>query len=394
MKNLKYLILVIFLSIVIFPVFAEEISINSQNAVLYNLNDNRILYEKEKDDKVSIASLTKLMTALVAVNNIKDLNEEVSFDKSDYDKLIKQDASSSSLKRDEKHTYEELLYGLILESGADCANALTRLTFGTEEEFVKEMNKTASKIGMKNTSFSNPIGLDDKNNYSTMEDVSILLKEDLKNKTLKKIINSLTYKLPDGKDIHHTIYDYMKILKVDMPYMNGGKTGYENNSGYALASTATKDGVTLMLVTTKAEEKGDHIKDAKDVYEYYFNNYDYVNIISKGDTLVTLNGKFLSKDKIDITSDNTVTYYMNKNYRKDDLKYVYEGQKTLSLKDKYGKKLGTLKIYYKDKLIKEYPVKLNQKLYPDFKLIGVAIITYIFIIGTTKVVIKRIHKKQ
>lgn len=394
MKNLKYLILVIFLSIMIFPVYAEEISLNSQNAVLYNLNDNRILYEKEKEEKVSIASLTKLMTALVAVNNIKNLNEEVSFDKSDYDKLIKQDATSSSLKKDEKHTYEELLYGLILESGADCSNALTRLTFGTEEEFVKEMNKTAKKIGMKNTSFSNPIGLDDKNNYSSMEDMGILLKEDLKNENLNKIINTMTYKLSDGKEIHHTIYGYMKKFNIDIPYMNGGKTGYEINSGYALASTATNDDVTLMLITTKAKEKGDHIRDAKEIYDYYFNNYDYVKIISKGDTLVTLKGKFLSKDKINITADNTVTYYMNKNYKKDDLKYIYEGQKTLSLKDKYAKKLGTLKVYYKNDLIKEYPVKLNQKLYPDFKLIGVAIITYIFIIGTTKVVIKRIHKKQ
>ena len=393
MNKLKLLLIITFVFIT-FPVYANDIDIYSNNGVLYNLNENKILLDKNKDEKVSIASLTKLMTALVAVQNIKDLNEEVSFDQSDYDKLLKQDAASSSLKRNRKHTYEELLYGLILESGADCANALARLTFGDEETFVKEMNKTAEMIGMKNTSFSNPIGLDNENNYSTVNDMAILLKEDLKNKTLNKIINSLHYEVSQDEKLDHTIYTYMKHYNLDMPYMNGGKTGYELKSGYALASTATKNNVTLMLITSKANKKGDHIKDAKNTYDYYFNNYDYVKLIKKDDKLITLKGKFLSKDNITITADKSYKYYMYKNYDKNDLKFKYDGIETLTLKNKKGEKIGKLNIYYKDKELDSIPIILNQRLFPDFKLIIVAIVIYIFIMGTTKTVIKRIKKQK
>ena len=197
MKKLKYLLVLVLIAI-IHPVYANEININSNNAVLYNLNDNRIIYEKNKDQKVSIASLTKLMTALVAIENIDNLNDYVSFKQSDYDKLIQQDASGSSLKKDKKYTYEDLLYGLLLESGADCANALARLTAGNEKNFVIKMNEKAEELGMKNSSFSNPIGLDDEKNYSTVQDVSILLREDLRNPILKNILTTFTHSVSFG----------------------------------------------------------------------------------------------------------------------------------------------------------------------------------------------------
>ena len=219
MKKLKLLVFVLFcFLIIIVNVNAEELRINSNNAVLYNLNDNKILYEKNKDQKVSIASLTKMMTALVAIENIEDLNKKVTFTKSDYDKLIAMDASASSLDNSKSYTYEDLLYGLILESGADCANALARLTAGNENNFVKMMNNKAKELGMKNTSFANPIGMDDKNNYSSAEDLAILFKAGLKNKEFKKIISTFEHKLSDGTKIKHTIYYYMKNSKISMPF--------------------------------------------------------------------------------------------------------------------------------------------------------------------------------
>ena len=169
MKKLKILFFVLVcLALTITNVNADELKISSNNAVLYNLNDDTILYEKNKDQKVSIASLTKMMTALVAIENIEDLNKKVTFVKSDYDKLIEMDATGSSLDKSKSYTYEDLLYGLILESGADCANALARLVAGNEKDFVKMMNAKAKELGMNNTSFANPIGMDDKNNYSTV----------------------------------------------------------------------------------------------------------------------------------------------------------------------------------------------------------------------------------
>lgn len=393
MKKLSVLLIILFLFITI-PVKADEVDIESNNAVLYNLNDNTIVYEKNKDKKVSIASLTKLMTALVAIEKIDDLNQKIRLEKSDYDKLLKQDASRSSLKKDKEYTYMDLLYGLILESGADCANALARLTYENENDFVKAMNKKAKEIGMNNTSFANPIGLDDKNNYSTMEDVSILLREDLKNDTLRQIITTLNYKLTDGTEINHTIYDYMKHFKIDMPYMEGGKTGYELESGYALASIANKNGTTLMLITSKVDKIPGHVKDAKKIYDYYFNNYSYSPVIKEGETLVTLNAKYLSKNKIEIKSDEDILYYLKNDYDKSDIKTEYKGIRTITLNNKYNQKLGKLNIYYKDKLIKTYPVVLNQRIFPNPFIILGAIITYALIILSTFVIIGKIKRSR
>lgn len=394
MKKFKLLFFILLLCFITTNVSAEEINISSNNAVLYNLNDDMLLYEKNKDQKVSIASLTKMMTALVAIENTPDLNKKVTFQKSDYDKLLEMDASGSSLDKNKTYTYYDLLYGLILESGADCANALARLTAGNETNFVKMMNQKAKKLGMKNTSFANPIGMDDKNNYSSVNDLAILLKAGLKNQKFKKIITTFNYKLSDGTTIEHTINYYTKNFQIKLPYLKGGKTGYEIDAGYALASIAYKKDALLMLITSKGKESPDHIKDAKKIYDYYFNNYDYQTIIKKGEIIASLNSKYLNKEQIDIKTEEDIKSYLKNDYDKNKIKTVYEGTKTITLDNKYKEKIGTLKIYYDNNLIKTIPITLNQKIYPDYKLIIIATLTYILIIGNTIIIVNRIKRKK
>ena len=393
MKSLKYLLLVFLLFIMITPVYAEGINIKSNNAVLYNLNDNKIIYAKNKDQKVSIASLTKLMTALVAIENIDDLTASVKLVKSDYENLAKQNASSSSLKKNKTYTYEDLLYGLILESGADCANALARLTYGNEQAFVAKMNEKARELGMNNTKFANPIGLDDKNNYSTVDDVAILLKEDLRNPILNTIINSLSYKLSDGTTISHTIKWYMKASKTKIPGIQGGKTGYELKSGYALASIAEMNGTKLMLITSKGKNKNDHINDAKNIYNYYFKNYSYFPIIKKGDTLVSLDTHNLNTNKIKIKAKEDIMYYLPKNYSKKEIRTEYNGLDTITLGNKYNDKVGNLKIFYKNKLIMNYPIILDQKIHPSNVITGLIMAITLLIVILILTIGYRMNKR-
>ncbi len=376
------------------PVKADNLKIESKTALLYNLNDNQILFQKNKSKKVSIASLTKIMTSIIVIENTDNLNKKVTFQKSDYDKLVEMDASGSSLDKNKSYTYEDLLYGLILESGADCALALARLTETNNKDFVTMMNEKAQALGMKNTSFANPIGMDDKNNYSTMEDMSILLKYGLKNPTFKKIITTFHYKLSDNTVIDHTIYNYMKKFEVKMPYLKGGKTGYETDAGFALASIAKQNNTTLMLITSKAEYVPGHIEDAKKIYDYYYNNYSYQPIINKGDTIITLNTEYLSKEQINIKAEKDISYYLKNNYNPQNIRTIYDGIKTITPNNKYQENIGTLKIYYQNKLIKKIPVTLNQKIYPSYKLIILAVLIYIFIIGSAIIVAYRIRHKK
>lgn len=397
MKKIKILLLIILvmIGINITEVNAENIKINSETAILYNLNDDKILFEKNSNKKVSIASLTKMMTALVVLENVEDLNQQVTFKKSDYDKLLEMDASGSSLDKEKSYTYYDLLYGLILESGADCANALARLTSGNEKDFVKLMNDKAKKLEMNNTSFENPIGMDNKNNYSTMTDLLILLKEGLKNQEFEKLITTFEYKLSDGKTIKHTIKYYLNSFDIKMPYIKGGKTGYEIDAGYALASIATQNNANLIFITSKAEDKPMHFEDAKKVYEYYFKNYNYQTIISKDEIITTLNTKHLNEETINITAQNDITHYLRNDYNKEDIKIIYDGIDTITPQTKKGETLGEAKIYYKEELIKTIPITLNQKISLDYKIIIVAITVYTLIIGSTIIIFKRIkHKKM
>ncbi len=397
MKFYKYLFLTITLLLGSFILIGNvnALEIVSNNAILYNLNDDTILYEKNKDQKVSIASLTKVMTALVAIEHIDNLNEKVTFVKSDYDKLIEMDASGSSLDINRSYTYLELLHGLLMESGADCANALARLTLGSEKNFVKEMNQKAKELGMYNTSFANPIGMDDKNNYSTMSDYAILFKTALNNETLKKIMTTYRYKLSDGKTIHHTIYGYLKTYDVEAPYIKGGKTGFETDAGFALASIANYNDVNLMLITTRAFKNGYNVKDAKNIYEYYFKNYSYKKIITKGQILTTINTKnSIPTNDIVIKADKDYSYYIENNYSKDDITIVYDGIETVTPNNKYGEKLGDINIFYKEKLICKIPVNLNERLFPSSLVILMAAFFYIIIIVFTIFMVRKIRRNS
>ena len=185
-------ILRILLIIVIMPItsMALEFDITSQNAILYNLNDNTILYEKNKDEKISIASLTKIMTAIVAIEKIDNIDEKVIIEQEDFATLAEQNAAVAGFRIAEEVTYKDLLYGLLLPSGADAAQALMRLTAPSKEIYIQWMNEKAKELGMEHTNFINPTGLDIENHYSSVEDVATMFQYAIKNPIFKEIIQT------------------------------------------------------------------------------------------------------------------------------------------------------------------------------------------------------------
>ena len=158
-KTIKLLIILILL--IPLNIKAIELDISSKNAILYNIDNNEILYEKNSNDKVQIASLTKIMTALVSIENIEDLDKQIIINNSDFKNVQKYNLVTAGFTVGEVVTYKDLLYGLLLPSGADAAKALARNIAGSEEEFIILMNKKVQDLNLKNTNFSNVIGLDD-----------------------------------------------------------------------------------------------------------------------------------------------------------------------------------------------------------------------------------------
>ena len=377
---MKYLIIFLFLLI---PININALEINSKNAILYNMNDNTILFEKDADTKTYIASLTKIMTGIVAIENIEDINETVTIPYYGLDGLIEANAAVAGFSLNQKVTYEDLLYGLLLPSGAECAKTLSYYIAGSEENFVKLMNEKADDLGLTNTNFVNTTGLDIDNHYSTVKDVSVILKYALQNDLFKKIYTSLEYTTSDNSlTFKSSFLQYTDRFNLEQKYIYGSKTGYTDKAGYCLSSIANINGVEYLLITTGASPKsnGGNFIDAYMIYDYYSSNYSYINIVNENDTLLTLETKNSKQDKIEIKANETISKYLNNTITKDNLTYDYNGLNIIDYFTNKGE-IGTLNIKLDNEILATIPIIYNGEL--SFSLIKFFINNLIIIIPIT-----------
>lgn len=217
---------------------AGEPSVSAASAILVDAESGRVLYEKDAHTQRRIASTTKLMTALVVVESTPDLSKTVTITAEHW-----VEGTSMYLEPGEQVTLEELLYGLLLQSGNDAAMALATGCAGEVETFVEWMNQWAEELGMKNTHFANPNGLDQEGHYSTAYDMSLLAVAVLKNETLREIVATKTATKAGRSLKNHNklLWQYEGCI--------GMKTGYTSEAGRTLVSCAQRDGQTLICVT-------------------------------------------------------------------------------------------------------------------------------------------------
>lgn len=330
MKKILYLF---FLLLILVPVSTYALEINSRNVVLYNLNDDNIIYEVNKDERISIASMTKIMTTLVALEKIKNPKEKIVMTAPMFYRLVEENASVAGFYIGEEVTYEDLLYGLMLPSGADAAQALAISLYGSVDKFVDRMNEKAKELGLKNTHFVNPTGLDIKGHYSSVDDVALILKEALKNDTFKQVFSANSY-ITSNK--LHTFYSTRNKYGIDTSFITGSKTGYTLDAGLCLASTSSYNGIDYLLVTARASSsnRANHLLDAKTIYKYYQSNYEYRNISKKGDLITTIK---LDDKEITYYSNLDIDKYLNK---KCKIKKEYNGETILDSKKINSNKIG------------------------------------------------------
>ena len=355
MKYFKYLaFLVIFI-----PLNIKALEINSNHAILYNMNDDSIIFEKNADERTYIASLTKIMTTIVAIENIEDVNEYVEVPYEALDGLIEANASVAGFRVGQKVTYLDLLYGVLLPSGADATKTLAYHIAGNEDNFVKLMNDKAISLGLTNTHFANTSGLDTDNHYSTVKEISIILKYALQNPLFKEIYTANSYTTSDGSLTFRSVFsNYLNRYDLTNNYIYGSKTGFTTKAGYCLSSVANYDGVEYLLITTEADGESDqplHIMDALMLYDYYTSNYHYLDIVTPNDTIVTLETKNSKEQQLEIKATETISKYLEKSIDKDDFEYRYNGLEKLDYFTKKGE-IGTIDIFLNDEIIETIPV--------------------------------------
>lgn len=236
---------------------AEELSVSAQSAVLISGDTSTVLYEKNSRQQMSMASTTKIMTALLALEEAERADDPVV---SITEEMVAVEGSSMGLQAGDELTLTNLAAGMLLASGNDAANAAALYLSGTQEKFADRMNRRAAEIGMENTHFVTPSGLDDEEHFSTAYDMALLAEEALKNEEFRRLCSSSTYQVTfknPEKKVSYT--NHNKLLRLYEGCI-GVKTGFTKKSGRCLVSAAQRDGITLIAVTLNApDDWNDHM---------------------------------------------------------------------------------------------------------------------------------------
>lgn len=259
----------------------DKSNIYSDYAVLVDAESNQILAYRGADSKMNPASITKVMTLLVAVENISDFNATYTITYDMISPLIEQDAARAGFEDQETVTITDLLYGMILPSGADATVALVEYVSKTEDKFVELMNEKAEELGMTHTHFTNAVGLYNAKHYSTVTDLAVLMKEAMKNDICRKILGTVEYNTtstqqhPGGILLQSTAFSRMYGSEVKGIEIIGAKTGFHDQARQCLASYAKAiDGKEYILVTCHAPTDMDPIWDAFAIYGTITGTYD------------------------------------------------------------------------------------------------------------------------
>lgn len=279
MRTIVILGLVIFLMF-LYPINGQaHIDVSAHNAILMEQSTGRVLFEKRAHEQQSIASITKIMTAILAIESGK-LNELAVASR----RAIYTEGSSIYLEQGEKMSIRDLAYGLMLRSGNDAAVAIAEHIGGSIEGFVYLMNEKAKWIGMTNTHFSNPHGLESENHYSTAYDMALLMRYAMNNDIFQEISETKMYKADTRS---YAWQNKNRLLTQLYDYCTGGKTGFTKKAGRTLVTSAHQNHMDLIAVTLNAP---DDWRDHVSMFEWGYAHYELTSIGEQGEAQYKVRG--------------------------------------------------------------------------------------------------------
>lgn len=344
MKKLGIICLGLFL---LFPYSVQAISTSATSSILMDMDSGRIIYENNSHEVRSVASISKIMTAILAIES-KKLDKTVKVS----DVVLEAYGSGIYIKPGEKLTLQDLVYGLMLRSGNDAALMIAEYVSGSVPKFVDKMNQKAQEIGMKQTTFHNPSGLDEEDevgNFSTAYDMAILTSYAMKNKTYQKIVGTKKYTLKTNKNTY-VWYNKNKLL-TNYENTTGGKTGFTKKARRTLVSTASKDQLNFVVVTLN---DGNDFQDHENLHEYGFTYYKKYRLLKKG-TVKIEDEKYYKNETLYIKND--INYPLRED-EKQSVRLSFQLNKKKQLKD--GGKVGEVHVKVGDEMVLKEPIYVKK----------------------------------
>ena len=325
----------------------KEVSmkVESKAVILMDAGSGKVLYEKNKNKKLSLASVTKVMTILLILEDIDEgkINMADRVTISDY--ASKMGGSQLFMEEGESRTVEELFYAIIIESANDACAAMGEFIGGSIEKFILMMNDKAKELGMKNTHFVNSNGLPADDHYSCAYDIAIMTKEVCKYPDVFKISSTWQKDIQIGKnnDKERTLNNTNKLLKMN-DKVDGLKTGYTADAGHCIAATGKDGDLRLIAVILGAPDSKTRFSEANKLLNYGFNNYKGVNVIQKGKSFAQVEVNKGTANTIDAVAKENVSVISGRNENKSYTTDIKLDNKKVDAPVKQGDKLGMVTV--------------------------------------------------
>lgn len=350
-KILLFIFFFLFIPIIVKGEEIEDLAPNASSAIMIEASTGEILFQKNVNEKLAPASMTKMMSLLLIFEEIDKGNIK-------WDEMITASEHASSmggsqifLKVGEQMSVEDLIKGICIASGNDATVAMAERVSGTEESFVKRMNEKARELGLKNTNFINATGLDSDNHYSSAYDMSIIAKELVKHEKVLEFSSTYEDYLRKNTSNPFWLVNTNRLVKF-YPEIDGLKTGFTSSAGYCLTATAKKDGMRLITVVMNEPDTGKRSADTKKMLDYGFNIYMVKNIIDENTPIEKKDVELGKSLTTEIIPKETITILSKKSDEERNITYKVNVEKLIA-PIKKGDVVGTIDILEDNKKISE-----------------------------------------
>ncbi|MEA4987115.1 MAG: D-alanyl-D-alanine carboxypeptidase family protein [Anaerovorax sp.] len=335
-----------------------SLKVDAKSAVLLDAGSGTIIYEQNSHEQLPPASVTKIMTMLLALEAVD--RGQINFDDqvTISERAASMGGSQMYMEAGETQSVENLLKGMAICSANDACVAMAEYVGGTEEIFVENMNKRAKELGMKDSNFVNTNGLPVANHYTSAYDIGLMSKELLKHPQTKEWFNTwqtkITVGLADKKQTELGLTNTNRLIK-QYPGANGIKTGFTQEAGYCLSGSATKGELTLISVVMGCTTSKIRFAEASRLLDYGFATYDSVKLAEKNEAMGSAPIQKGSTEVVNAICPETVSFLVKKG-QKEGITTEVKLNKSITAPVKKGDEIGTLLVYKDKKEIKSYPL--------------------------------------
>lgn len=366
----KFLILLSCL-LVLFPIYikAEEVenetsenqislAQNAKSAILIDASTGQVLFEKNSHEKLAPASMTKIMSMLVIVESIEKGIIH-------WDDMVTASSNASGmggsqilLETGEQMKVEDMFKGVAVASGNDAVVALAEAVAGTTDEFVKMMNQKVKELGLKDTNFKNPHGLDEANHYSSAYDMAMIARELVKYEKVLTFTSIYEDYLRKGTSKEFWLVNTNKLVRF-YNGVDGLKTGYTKEAGYCLTATAKKNDLRLISVVMGEETNGLRSSETSSILDYGFAQYKSTELVKKGDVVAEVEVEKAKKQTVSVITKENASILMKKTEKMGEITYEPQIDK-IKAPVKVGDKVGILNVKEDGKLVKQVDLTVKE----------------------------------